>query len=84
MTSCGHVKCSRYIAIEFGVNQSVMVRLLQKYHGNMSERQRSGRPRKTSVCQDRGLARRALMMPLKLEDVLGRSGTFLTSCLSEQ
>ena len=44
-----------------------MVRLLQKYQtsGNVSERQRSGRPRKTSVRQDRALGRRARMVPLK-------------------
>ena len=45
------------IAGQFRVNQSIIVRLLQRYRadGTTSERQRSGRPRKTNECENRYL-----------------------------
>ena len=50
---------TRNIAGQFRVNQSILVRLLQRYRadGSASERQRSGRPRKTDVRENRYLRR---------------------------
>ena len=56
---------TRNIAGKFMVNQSVIVRLLQRYQadGAASERQRSGRPRKTDECENRFLRRLARANP---------------------
>ena len=48
--------CSqRDVAQEFNVHPSTICRLLNRFRttGNVSDRQRSGRPRKTTVRQDR-------------------------------
>ena len=56
---------SRNIAGQFRVNQSIIVRLLQRYRadGTVSERQRSGRPRKTDERENRYLKRLARANP---------------------
>ena len=56
---------TRNIAGQFMVNQSVMVRLLQRYQadGAASERQRSGRPRKTDERENIYLERLARANP---------------------
>ena len=53
------------IAGQFRVNQSIIVRLLQRYRadGTVSERQRSGRPRKTDERENRYLRRLAHANP---------------------
>ena len=53
------------IAGQFRVNQSIIVRLLQRYRadGTASERQRSGRPRKTDERENRYLERLARANP---------------------
>ena len=50
---------TRNIAGQFRVNQSIIVRLLQRYraNGTASERLRSGRPRKTDERENRYLRR---------------------------
>ena len=50
---------TRNIAGQFRVNQTIIVRLLQRYQadGTASERQRSGRPRKTDERENRYLER---------------------------
>ena len=56
---------TRNIAGQFRVNQSIIVRLLQRYRadGTASERQRSGRPRKTDERENRYLRRLARANP---------------------
>lgn len=53
------------IAEHFGVNHSIIVRLLQRYHadGTISERQQSGRPRKSTPREDRARSRLAQRKP---------------------
>ena len=56
---------TRNIAGKFRVNQTIIVRLLQRYRadGTASERQRSGRPRKTVKRENRYLERLARANP---------------------
>ena len=63
MNNAGH--STRIIAGQFRVNQSIIARLFQRYRadGTASERQRSGRPRKTDECENSYLRRLARANP---------------------
>ena len=56
---------TRYTAGQFRVNQTIIVRLLQRYRADKtaSERQRSFRPRKTDERENRYLQRLARANP---------------------
>ena len=51
----------RRVADHFRVNHSIIVRLMQRYRqtGNVTDRPRAGRPRKTTPIEDRLISREA-------------------------
>ena len=55
----------RRVADHFRVNHSIIVRLMQRFRqtGNVTDRPRAGRPRKTTPREDRLISRRARQRP---------------------
>jgi transposase len=55
----------RRVADHFRVNHSIIVRLMQRFRqtGNVTDRPRAGRPRKTTPREDRPIPRRARQRP---------------------
>jgi transposase len=55
----------RRVADHFRVNYSIIVRLMQRFRqtGNVTDRPRPGRPRKTTPREDRLISRRARQRP---------------------
>jgi transposase len=49
----------RRAADHFSVNHSIIVRLMFRQTGNVTDRPRAGRPRKTTPIEDRLISRRA-------------------------
>ena len=64
----------RRIAVHFGVNHTVIIRLVQRYRqtGSVEDRPRAGRPRKTTPREDRNLSRQARLKPFSSADQLRR------------
>ncbi|VDI83638.1 Hypothetical predicted protein [Mytilus galloprovincialis] len=62
----------RRIAVHFGVNHTVIIRLVQRYRqtGSVEDRPRAGRPRKTTPREDRNLSRQARLKPFSSADQL--------------
>ncbi|VDI19065.1 Hypothetical predicted protein, partial [Mytilus galloprovincialis] len=60
----------RRIAVHFGVNHTVIMRLVQRYRQTWSveDRPRAGRPRKTTPREDRNLSRQARLKPFSSAD----------------
>ena len=62
----------RRVADHFRVNHSIIVRLMQRYRqtGNVTDRPRAGRPRKTTPIEDRLISRRARQRPFSTAGAL--------------
>jgi transposase len=62
----------RRVADHFRVNHSFIVRLFQRFRqtGNVTDRPRAGRPRKTTPREDRLIPRRVRQWPFSTADVL--------------
>jgi transposase len=62
----------RRVADHFRVNHSIIVRLLQRFRqtGNVTDRPRAGRPRKTTPGEDRLISRRARQRPFSTAGAL--------------
>jgi transposase len=62
----------RRMADYFRVNHSIIVRLMQRFRqtGNVTERTRAGRPRKTTPREDRLISRRARQRPFSTAGAL--------------
>ena len=60
------------VADHFRVNHSIIVRLMQRFHqtGNVTDRPRAGRPRKTTPREDRLISRRARQRPFSTAGAL--------------
>jgi transposase len=62
----------RRVADHFRVNHSIIVRLMQRFRqtGNVTDRPRAGRPRKTTPREDRLISRRARQRPFSTAGAL--------------
>jgi transposase len=62
----------RRVADHFRVNHSIIVRLMQRFRqkGNVTDRPRAGRPRKTMPREDRLIFRRARQRPFSTAGAL--------------
>ena len=62
----------RRVTDNFRVNHSIIVRLMQRFRqtGNVIDRPRAGRPRKTTPREDRLISRRARQWPFSTADAL--------------
>ena len=62
----------RRVADHFRVNHSIIVRLMQRFRqtGNVTDRPRAGRPRKTTPREDRLISRRAWQRPFSTAGAL--------------
>ncbi|CAG2244536.1 unnamed protein product [Mytilus edulis] len=64
----------RRIAVHFGVNHTLIIRLVQRYRqtGSVENRPIAGGPRKTTPREDRNLSRQARLKPFTSADQLHR------------
>ncbi|XP_063436444.1 uncharacterized protein LOC134717876 [Mytilus trossulus] len=64
----------RRITVHFGVNHTVIIRLVHRYRqtGSVEDRPRAGRPRKTTAREDRNLSRQARLKLFSSDDQLRR------------
>jgi hypothetical protein len=71
----------RRVADHFRVNHSIIVRLMQRFRqtGNVTDRPRAGRPRKTTPREDRLISRRARQRPFSTAGALRGNLAFLMS-----
>jgi transposase len=62
----------RRVANHFRVNHSISVRLMHRFRqtGNVTDRSRAGRPRKTTPREDRLISKRARQQPFSTADAL--------------
>ena len=60
----------RRVADHFRVNHSIIVRLMKRQTGNVTDRPRAGRPRKTTPREDRLISRRARQRPFNTAGAL--------------
>ena len=62
----------RMVADHFRVNHSIIVRLMQRFRqtGNVTDRPRAGRPRKTTPREDRLISRRLRQRPFSTAGAL--------------
>jgi transposase len=62
----------RRVADYFRINHSIIVRLMQRFRqtGNVTDRPRAGRPRKTTPREDRLISRRARQRPFSTAGAL--------------
>jgi transposase len=68
----------RRVADHFRVNHSIIVRQMQRFRqtGNVTDRPRAGRPRKTTPREDRLISRRARQRPFSTAGALRGNLTF--------
>jgi transposase len=68
----------RRVANHFRVNHSIIVRLMQRFRqtGNVTDRSRAGRPRKTTPREDRLISRRARQRPFSTAGALRGNFSF--------